>query len=1179
MKQTPWICLLVLFLDFALFPLLPGGALPAQKLTVQDLVALKKLGYSEGDIQKEVRRAGVAFELTPKAVKALEEGGLSKAFVAFLRGLGGKGTPPAGNALEKILALVRNHRPPEEVLDAILGARGAFPFGAAAEDAVRKAGAPPVVVAACRIGPVSLAELEKLAGSGAGKEALLLLLDLRGNHKENIPPAKALTLVRAGIPPEVLARFRAEKKGAAVQGAPPSPGEGAKTGRKASYFRGMPLKGGTFRDVAGRFTLHLPPGWWCYRYLQDGDPFYSFSPQAGVKSPEGLEKDLEILLQPLEEDSPFLEKDAVTAMEELLPRILLSERGLRQTGKIRAAELGGLPGAMVTLEGTLEGKKGTYKGEFYMAREGRLLYLVDFTAPKGEAEKLDPLFRKVLAGGEFGRKPETRRGGKWEAPDLVKKYKASCLVVNAETGLSGSQGTGFLVDSRGYVLTNWHVIWNAEKGEPYKKITISWDDSLHRPTVQARLVAYAHKLSRQVRLGGVDLALLKIPPTKDKPFPLTPLSQVELGDQVLTMGFPRSDVMSGYSVFVTKGVVVRYNRDLKGRVQSLAMDAKISHGNSGGPCISLATGGVIGLNTWGFNTGGRDINGGKIDDLVGFYFVCPADAARREFPLAVDLHLGEGEGLDFLDLYEIAYLYKQLGSPRAAVSLAEKAVAAGPRSVDALSLLGDARVALAMDLLDSDPAEAEKAAQKAEETYRKALDLDPDHLPSLLSLAQLQVGMDKVEEAERTARRAVEAAPDDWSARLVLAQVLLKRNKGQEAQAALEEAKKKSLGLMPDPYLVSGAAAYARGDYEQGLKDYKKAVSIQPGNFQARMGVGEYFEIKKEWAKAYDYYSGLRARFPGNPLLFFRMGVCLRYQGKDDDALKLYGDALSGFKKAGTPPPADLLLDLGDLFHKKKSLVLEVRFLARFLLYYGRTEKAVEVNRRLGDLWKGNGRNGAASAHYAEALFLARALGQDAPQVESPRENLSLDDLHLLLGKAGYPAQVVAELVLHAPLGFRVTTRDGVADLVHNHHFPPSVIRAILKASKEGGEAAGGANPGGAQPGPGAAPGPGGGGNTVGGKVPSFLVGTWYGSIFIPRRGIFKEKFLIHPDGSFQGIARIGDMKPSKFSGKIRVEGNVLVLHYNELGSTERAPFQKVGPGVIKVYLGIVDQWMTWSRQ
>jgi S1-C subfamily serine protease len=159
-------------------------------------------------------------------------------------------------------------------------------------------------------------------------------------------------------------------------------------------------------------------------------------------------------------------------------------------------------------------------------------------------------------------------------------------VVNVRTvGFNGNQGegSGVVIDRRGVILTNNHVIRGA------RTLTVSFNDGRHKSAVKGTVIGTAAKR---------DLAIIRVALSDLIPVPLGHSSQARLGDSVLAIGFPL-DLGGGPTV--TQGIVSGLDRtvhaedgpDLLGLLQT---DAAINPGNSGGALVD-STGKLIGINT------------------------------------------------------------------------------------------------------------------------------------------------------------------------------------------------------------------------------------------------------------------------------------------------------------------------------------------------------------------------------------------------------------------------------------------------------------------------------------------------------------------------------------------------------------------------------------------------------
>ena len=162
-----------------------------------------------------------------------------------------------------------------------------------------------------------------------------------------------------------------------------------------------------------------------------------------------------------------------------------------------------------------------------------------------------------------------------------------------------SLGSGFIIDAAGYVVTNNHVIAEADE------ITVVLNDDTE---LKAEVVGRDPK---------TDLALLKVESEKSLPFvSFGDSDTVRVGDWVLAIGNP-----FGFGNTVTAGIISARSRDLKAGSYDdfLQTDAPINRGNSGGPLFNL-DGKVIGINTAIFSPSGGS---------VGIGFATPARLAEH----------------------------------------------------------------------------------------------------------------------------------------------------------------------------------------------------------------------------------------------------------------------------------------------------------------------------------------------------------------------------------------------------------------------------------------------------------------------------------------------------------------------------------------------------------------------
>ena len=169
-------------------------------------------------------------------------------------------------------------------------------------------------------------------------------------------------------------------------------------------------------------------------------------------------------------------------------------------------------------------------------------------------------------------------------------------------------GSGVIVDASGTVLTNEHVVRNAQE----IKVTLGDGRQL-----AARVIGESDLY---------DLAVLKV---EGKGLPVAPLGDSDrlvVGEWAIAIGSPFGYLLNDTQPTVTAGVVSATRRDIKSEVSQQGMyknmiqtDASINPGNSGGPLVN-ADGEVIGINTFIFTQGGGSI---------GLGFAIPINLAKR----------------------------------------------------------------------------------------------------------------------------------------------------------------------------------------------------------------------------------------------------------------------------------------------------------------------------------------------------------------------------------------------------------------------------------------------------------------------------------------------------------------------------------------------------------------------
>jgi len=224
----------------------------------------------------------------------------------------------------------------------------------------------------------------------------------------------------------------------------------------------------------------------------------------------------------------------------------------------------------------------------------------------------------IVEGGEKQNPRQLQRGGpqfKFNFPDLPddSPFKDFMDQFGQQFGQGGGQGgqgqqqaprkfmaagSGFAISADGYIVTNNHVVENADK------VTVVFDDGKE---MSAKVIGTDAK---------TDLAVVKVDGVTDLPFVKLAETEIRVGEWVVAVGNP-----FGLGGTVTAGIVSARGRDIAGSAYGdfLQIDAAVNTGNSGGPDFNMQ-GEVVGVNTAIFSP-----NGGN----VGIAFAIPASVVKQ----------------------------------------------------------------------------------------------------------------------------------------------------------------------------------------------------------------------------------------------------------------------------------------------------------------------------------------------------------------------------------------------------------------------------------------------------------------------------------------------------------------------------------------------------------------------
>lgn len=201
---------------------------------------------------------------------------------------------------------------------------------------------------------------------------------------------------------------------------------------------------------------------------------------------------------------------------------------------------------------------------------------------------------------------------------IAARVSPSVVEVDSNSSDGADTGTGFFIESDGYILTNNHVIESAVLSNGTITVKLA-NNRQYTATVVGRDTSY-------------DLAVLKINVTGAPALTLGDSNKVEVGDPVIAIGSPL-----GLAGTVTSGIISAKNRPVttssenqigeSSYIDALQTDAAINPGNSGGPLVDI-NGAVIGVNSAIASLGSSGGLGSQ-PGSIGLGFAIPINQAKR----------------------------------------------------------------------------------------------------------------------------------------------------------------------------------------------------------------------------------------------------------------------------------------------------------------------------------------------------------------------------------------------------------------------------------------------------------------------------------------------------------------------------------------------------------------------
>lgn len=204
--------------------------------------------------------------------------------------------------------------------------------------------------------------------------------------------------------------------------------------------------------------------------------------------------------------------------------------------------------------------------------------------------------------------------------DMLEDVMNSVVVISAKSTLGTSTGTGIIATDDGYIITNYHVVEDAENVEV--KLYNG------KGVFDASVVGYKE---------SDDIAVIKINASGLRAATFAKSDQCRYGERVYAIGTPEG---TDYAWSVTQGIISCPAREVKiydddgvltKKMNLIQTDASVNHGNSGGPLIN-ASGEVVGIVTL------------KLTNSVGMGFAIPSNGALADAMAIIER--GNADGVE-----------------------------------------------------------------------------------------------------------------------------------------------------------------------------------------------------------------------------------------------------------------------------------------------------------------------------------------------------------------------------------------------------------------------------------------------------------------------------------------------------------------------------------------------------
>jgi len=437
--------------------------------------------------------------------------------------------------------------------------------------------------------------------------------------------------------------------------------------------------------------------------------------------------------------------------------------------------------------------------------------------------------------------------GQENIPALVKKVEPSIVVIlnYDRQGQISSQGTGFFVDKKGGLITNYHVLHEADRSEI--------------KTLDGQ--GYSIKgIIAEDEEGDLIRVSVDIPEDKVWPLPISP-GLPEVGEKIIVIGTPL-----GLNETVSDGIVSAI-REIAGFGKIMQMTAPISPGSSGSPVLNMK-GEVVGVATF-LLLAGQNLNfavpGERISRMSAGQGASLAERTEKE----KKDHLAQAAAS-----YAAGLRYVWAGKYDLALPFFFETIMNNPGHAQAFFQIGYCLTQLGKN-------------KEAIEPYQKALQLKPKDPIILSNLCAADGNSGRYVEAIKSCQEAIRLKPDLAEAYNNLGWSYRQMGRHQDAIQACKQA----ILLQPDmatAHYNLGNAYASLKRYPEAAESYQQAIRIEFDYAEAHLNLGAAYNQMERYEEAIDSYRRALRLKPLMPEGHLNLGMTYLKMGNRGSAIEEY---------------------------------------------------------------------------------------------------------------------------------------------------------------------------------------------------------------------------------------------------------------------------------------------------